>query len=301
MRYAASINEPLSPYGRRAIEARFPRMGAFGGLGATWQYKQAWRRLCGPHLRRLPEDKPGVALGLTDPAIPDQRGEHSLDLRQNAAALSEVGGDVVAEQRAGRSDQGGHDGGGLSEVAGREYCRVDLQHMAHVADQDERWPPMVHWQRAGIAFGLAAGVAHQHIPAAIDGSDARTIRFDVGEQAGLKRRGLRMSLQAGLFSLKDKTATLVQVDAAGCGGPIRQEVLHRSFEDVVVVSRRGTGWLWHWKTERVAELVQEHDVVGAFLAAFTPLPAGDEGFDRLVGPVVELAHRPERCCKRVNK
>jgi hypothetical protein len=112
----------MSPYGRRAIEAWLPAMGAFGGLGKTWQYKQAWRRrLRGPHLRCLPEDEPGVGFGLTDPAIPDQCGEHSLDLRQNATALSEVGGDVVAGQRAGRSDQGGHDGGGLSEVAGREY------------------------------------------------------------------------------------------------------------------------------------------------------------------------------------
>jgi hypothetical protein len=61
----------MSPYGRRAIEARFPPMGAFGGLGATWHYKQAWRRrLCGPHLRRAVEDEVGIALGLADPAVP---------------------------------------------------------------------------------------------------------------------------------------------------------------------------------------------------------------------------------------
>jgi hypothetical protein len=96
-----------------------------------------------------------------------------------------------------------------------------------------------------------------------------------------------------MLGFQDKTASLVKIDAAGRGGPIRQEVLYRSLEDVVVVSGRGTGGLWLWKTERVAELVQEHDVVGAFLAALTPLPAGDEGLDRLVRPVVELAHRPK--------
>ena len=68
---------------------------------------------------------------------------------------------------------------------------------------------MVHRQRTGIAFGLAAGVAHQHVPASIGGSGARAIGFDVGEQAGLKGRGLCMALQTGLFGFQDKTATLV--------------------------------------------------------------------------------------------
>ncbi len=170
---------------------------------------------------------------------------------------------------------------------------IDLQHMADVADQDERWPPMIDRQRTGVAFGLAAGVAHQHIPASIGGSGARAVGLRGGKQARPKGRGLRMALQAGLLGFEDETAALVQVDAAGCGGPIRQEVLYRSFENVVVVPGRGTGWLWHGKTERLAELVQEHDVVGAFLAAFTPLPASDEGLDRLAGPVLDLAHRPK--------
>jgi hypothetical protein len=67
-----------------------------------------------------------------------------------------------------------------------------------------------------------------------------------------------------------KAAFLVKINPAGCGGPVRQEVFDRAFEDLVVVSRGGTGWPRHGKAERVAELVQEHDVVGALPAAFAP-------------------------------
>jgi hypothetical protein len=43
--------------------------GAFGGLGATWQYTQARRRrLRGSHLRRLPEDVALPSDGLTQPS-----------------------------------------------------------------------------------------------------------------------------------------------------------------------------------------------------------------------------------------
>ena len=123
----------------------------FRRVGRNLAYKQAWLpRLCGSHLRRLPEDESGVAFGLTDPAIPDQCGEHSLDLRQNAAALSEVGGDVVAGQRAGRSDQGGHDGGGLSEVAGREY-RLGAAAMG--------WAVGAHRAATEVELGLVVGGA----------------------------------------------------------------------------------------------------------------------------------------------
>ena len=50
-----------------------------------------------PCLRRAAEDEVGIALGLADPAVPHEGGEHSLDLREDASAFAEAGGDSGAE------------------------------------------------------------------------------------------------------------------------------------------------------------------------------------------------------------
>jgi hypothetical protein len=103
----------------------------------------------------------------------------------------------------------------------------------------------------------------------------------------LEAGGLGLAFQTGLFGFQDEGAAFVKVDAAGGGGTVGQEVLHHSFEDIIIVFRGGAGGVRDGKTERAAEFGEEHAVVGAFLAALAALPAGDEGFDR--GGVVSHA------------
>jgi hypothetical protein len=43
---------------------------------------------------------------------------------------------------------------------------IGLDHVADIADQDERRPPVIGRQGTGIVLGLAAGVQHQHVPGA---------------------------------------------------------------------------------------------------------------------------------------
>ena len=58
---------------------------------------EVWRRPGGkPCLRRAAEDEVGIALGLADPAVPHEGGEHSLDLQEDASAFAEAGGDSGA-------------------------------------------------------------------------------------------------------------------------------------------------------------------------------------------------------------
>jgi hypothetical protein len=139
---------------------------------------------------------------------------------------------------------------------------ADFDGVADVAGEDEGGPGVVGREEAGVAFGLDAGAFHHDVPAA--GGGAVT----------------------GLFGFENEAAALVEVDAF----EVVIIAADGAFVDVVVMGGGGVGGVGFGDADDGAEIIEKGLAVGAFLAAFAAVPAGDEGFGGGVGGGV-VGHR----------
>ncbi len=108
--------------------------------------------------------------------------------------------DAVGE-RVGERDVG---------FAGAGKVGEDLDGVADVHDDQEGRPAIGGGERLCVLLGLIAGAEHGKVPArgSANGGPAAMRRFE--EQRGL-------GSLAALLGLKDETAALVEIDAAGAG------------------------------------------------------------------------------------
>ena len=83
----------------------------------------------------------------------------------------------------------------------------------------------------------------------------------------------------GLLGLQYEAAALVEVDAQGRGQGLALAALHAAFEDVVVVGGLVAGGMRGLDAYRLAELREEHLVVGALGASARHAPFGDKTLD----------------------
>ena len=155
----------------------------------------------------------------------------------------------------------------------------DFDDVADVEDEDEGGPTVVGGEGAGVGFGLAAGVLHEDVPGAAGAAAAAAGGFGGGDEGELFGEGFVAAGLAGLLGFEDEGVAFVKVDAAGGGGAVGLFEVDAAFEDVVVVFIGFVGGLGLREVEGRAEFDKKKGEVGAFLAAFAALPAGDEALD----------------------
>nr|WP_294534772.1 hypothetical protein [uncultured Rhodoblastus sp.] len=155
---------------------------------------------------------------------------------------------------------------------------IDLEAMADIADDDEGRRLMAGGQQADVIFGLAASIDHQHVPRETRPAPPARWRFG-DEQIGLAVDLLVAALLlTGLLGLQDETVALIKIDPARRDSAVAAGLLYDALENIIV-GFGIAGRVRRRQSEHVAQLAQEHRVIGAFLTAIAPLPAGDERID----------------------
>jgi hypothetical protein len=130
-------------------------------------------------------------------------------------------------------------------------------------------------QGVGIGDGLALGPAHQFAPMAVAVAPARS-----RTAPGFLARAALFP-HAALLGFEHEGAAAVEIDAPDPRAAPAAARGDGALEDIVVALVRGVGGLWFGQAENPAQADQEELVIGALLAALTPVPTGDERLDRL--------------------
>ncbi len=154
---------------------------------------------------------------------------------------------------------------------------VDVDDAAHVADKDEGRPSVVGGKGAGIFNRLPLRPSHQVLPVP-RGTGPRAA------DAGMRPANSRLLLavrQPELLGFEHEGATPIEIDASH-GAAAARAPGDPALENVVVMLVGGVGWFGFRQVERAAETDQEELVIRPLLTALAPLPAGNEGFDRIV-------------------
>ena len=123
--------------------------------------------------------------------------------------------------------------------AGAGEVGIDLDAIADVGDEQERWPAMIDGEGLGVAFGLALGLHHRL------GPTGRAAPGSAPGDAGLG--GLAEDVEiivalvgsspvslAALLGFEDEAATLVAVDPAEAFGAVAIVLEDAALKDVVV-------------------------------------------------------------------
>nr|WP_246685398.1 hypothetical protein [Methylobacterium sp. WL103] len=154
--------------------------------------------------------------------------------------------------------------------------------MADIAGDEEGRCHMLGIQQEDVAFRLAPGVLHHHVPALRGGPAPELFWFGgkPGELGGgdLPRRVLRAG-KARLLGFEDEVPAPVEVDAPGSRTAVARAQAHGALEGVVVAGGVAAGRLRSGYAEHVAELAEEHLVVRALRTALACGPAFDEALD----------------------
>ena len=163
-----------------------------------------------------------------------------------------------------------------------------LQAMADVADDQKRRPAVLRIERPGIALGLVAGVAHQHVPAPAGTPAAKHVRFGGRGRAGRQGDLLALPGPAALLGLEDEAAALVEVDPADLAVAVQVAAADGALEHIVVGLAARPGGIGVRQVEQVGQLDEEHRIVGALGPAFAAAPPRNERVD--ARRVVPLTH-----------
>ena len=155
---------------------------------------------------------------------------------------------------------------------------VNLEAMADIAHDEEGRRLMGLRQQPRIALALRAGVVHENVPGGVDGPAAQFFGLP-GEEVRLPRDLLGAALDlAGLLGLQHEAIALVQINAPGRDGAIAGDLLHRALEDIIILPGMACG-IGPGQAQHIAELAQEHGVIGPLLPPMPPLPPPDELLD----------------------
>ena len=154
----------------------------------------------------------------------------------------------------------------------REKSANSSMRVSDVHHGDERRIVLGGRQVAHVKLGLALGLVHRGIPARRPSHGRPAPRLLLRGQR--KCLGLR-DLVAPLLGLQYEAVALVEVDPLDGGRSVRVREWHRAFEHVSVLLVVGPGRVGPGDFEEIAQLVQEHRVVGSFRGA-RGFPAPEE-------------------------
>lgn len=163
--------------------------------------------------------------------------------------------------------------------AGAREVGEHLQPVSDVAGDDERRRGMIGVEQKDIALGLFPRILHHHVPTAAAAGTAQGFGLGGERQSLLVGDGVLGAGKPGLLGLQDEGVLLVEVDALGGGRVLAAARLHRALEDIVVPHRLAAGRIGPGHAQHVAELGQEHLIVGALRPALAGRPTLDELFD----------------------
>ena len=111
--------------------------------------------------------------------------------------------------------------------------RVNLERVADVAGDDERWCGMIGVEQKHIGLRLLASVLHHHIPAARDAAPAELFGLCV-EQGKLAGDGLLLARKTRLLRLQYEAVSLVEIDAFWRRAPVALARTDSALEYVII-------------------------------------------------------------------
>ena len=184
---------------------------------------------------------------------------------------------------------------------------VKLEAMADIADDEEGRRLVGLRQQARIALALRAGVHHQCVPGAADGSAPELVGCEGEAHLPLDLLGAILDLPR-LLGLQHEAIALVEVHAPSGDGAVAGDFLHRALEDVIVLAGMARR-IRPGQVQRIAELAQEHGVIRPLLPAVPPLPPLYEVLDGVrrggglhcKGSVLKLWFQHKLCNESVNE
>jgi hypothetical protein len=161
----------------------------------------------------------------------------------------------------------------LVMAAGAGELGVEIDAVAHVADDEKRRATLGDGERGDVATALVKGA----LEGAVEGGGAALAVAGFGGKRAW-RPVIAATFGDALFGFEDEVAGLVEVDVVGDGGAVGVHAGDGAIEDVEVLRGIGRGGIGAGDADDVAEFREEHLVVRA-LGGPGVFPTGDEGVD----------------------